>query len=65
MPKKKPIFLKIVLSGGSHSGKTSIAKQYTKSVFENSFQSTIVELFSEKEFVIQGYSVQLQIVLDI
>ena len=53
--------LKIIIIGNSGTGKTSLVNKWTKNIFDESYQSTLVSTFGFKIFEVDGklYRIQL------
>ena len=62
MPKKTQMAFKIVLTGNTFSGKSSIVRQYIKSIFDDTFEKTIAALYIRGELNVNDYPVQQDLV---
>ena len=53
--------LKIIIIGNSGTGKTSLVNKWTKNIFDESYQATLVSTFGFKIFEVDGklYRIQL------
>ena len=60
-PKKKKLFLKVVIIGDSGVGKTSLIHRYTTTRFLQEFKPTIGAEFSNKEVELNGQTIVAQI----